>query len=281
MACKIQFFFRREEDTLTIGDNKYGIVDYSGLEAPEYDYDTEKRLSGYGSTIRSRRISEREITITAEYKSRREGKEDVREFVTRFFRPYTSGNLTIRRGTLERNIDYEISEFRSKNTNIHDRFQFQITLLCPDPALLSKECTGNISTWIDGFRFPFKLPFSFRRHGDTYTVIENKGDMETPVLIHFYGPALNPKIQNVSTGEYVKVYCQLKDGEVLEINTDYGAKSVILRRGVESENLNQALDLSSRFFWLQLGENIMLYSSDNVAQRNKVTISYHERYLGI
>ena len=54
---------------LVIGDNEYGIVDYSGLEAPEYEYDTETRLSGYGSTIRSRRIPEREITITAEYKS--------------------------------------------------------------------------------------------------------------------------------------------------------------------------------------------------------------------
>ena len=53
---------------LVIGDNEYGIVDYSGLEAPEYEYDTETRLSGYGSTIRSRRIPEREITITAEYK---------------------------------------------------------------------------------------------------------------------------------------------------------------------------------------------------------------------
>ena len=46
MACKIQFFFRRGEDMLVIGDNEYGIVDYSGLEAPEYEYDTETRLSG-------------------------------------------------------------------------------------------------------------------------------------------------------------------------------------------------------------------------------------------
>ncbi|MCC2231114.1 phage tail family protein [Lachnospiraceae bacterium CLA-AA-H215] len=281
MACKIQFFFQCGEDVLTIGDNQYGIVDYSDLESPEYDYDTEKRLSGYGSTIRSRRISEREITITAEYKSRREGKEEAREFVTRFFRPYTSGNLTVRRGTLERNIDYEISEFRSKNTNIYDRFRFQLTLLCPDPALLSEKRTGDITTWVNGLRFPFKLPFSLRRHGDTYTIIENKGDLETPVLIRFYGPALNPVIQNVSTGEHVKVRCSLKDGEILEINTDYGAKSVILRRGGESENLNQVLDLSSRFFWLQLGENVMSYKSDNTAQKNKVTVSYHERYLGI
>ena len=94
---------------LVIGDNEYGIVDYSGLEAPEYEYDTETRLSGYGSTIRSRRIPEREITITAEYKSRRVGKEEAREEVMKFFRPYSSGCLTIRRGTRERKIDYEIS----------------------------------------------------------------------------------------------------------------------------------------------------------------------------
>lgn len=266
---------------LLLGDKEFGIVDYSGLEAPEYEYDTEKRRSGYGSVIRNRRISEREITITAEYRSRRDGKEEAREHVQQFFRPYTSGNLTIRRGERERNIDYEISEFLSKNMNIHDRFQFQVTLLCPDPALLSAECTGNVTTWIGGLHFPFKLPFRFRYRGDSYTTIMNNGNMETPVLIQFYGPAINPVIRNESTGEFVKVNCSLKEGEVLEINTDFGAKSVIRRTGVKSENLNHVLDLTSRFFWLQLGKNVMSYSSDNKAQRNKVLISYHERYLGI
>ena len=266
---------------LVIGDNEYGIVDYSGLEAPEYEYDTETRLSGYGSTIRSRRIPEREITITAEYKSRRVGKEEAREEVMKFFRPYSSGCLTIRRGTRERKIDYEISEFRSKNTNIHDRFQFQVTLLCSNPALLSAREYVNVTEWRDGLRFPFQLPFSFRKRGGTSVVINNEGNLETPVLIQFYGPALNPVIWNESTHEHVKVNAELKDGDVLEINTDFGAKSVIRRSGNEAVNMNQVLDLTSRFFWLQLGENLISYISDSEAQKNRVLVSYQERYLGI
>lgn len=38
--------------------------------------------------------------------------------------------------------------------------------------------------------------------------------------------------------------------------------------------MNQVLDLTSRFFWLQLGENLISYSSDSEAQKNRVLVSY-------
>lgn len=105
--------------------------------------------------------------------------------------------------------------------------------------------------------------------------------MDTPVLVEFHGPAVNPVVTNVTTGERIKVNCTLAEGEILEINTDFGVKSVYRVTGSNRESLNQVIDISSRFFWLRPGTNYLSYDSDNKETVHKVAITWHERYLGI
>jgi hypothetical protein len=101
-----------------------------------------------------------------------------------------------------------------------------INLIAPDPYWLSvAESEEQLLSWIGEFRFPLRFPTKFGRQGDTKTVT-NDGDVEAPITIYFKGPALNPVVRNLTTGESIKVNRRLLEGERLRITTGFGNKRV-------------------------------------------------------
>ena len=69
-----------------------------------------------------------------------------------------------------------------------------------------------------GFSFPFSFPVSFGQVG-TQLTISNSGNIETPVLIYFYGEVVNPKVQNLTTDKEISIIQTVPDGDILIINT--------------------------------------------------------------
>jgi hypothetical protein len=114
------------------------------------------------------------------------------------------------------------------------------------------------------------------------TVLEtvyNYGHAKTGVTITIDGPALNPKIENVTTGEYVRVLTQLAAGDQIIINTGFNNKSVsIIRAGITTSGMG-LLDNGSTFFELGLLNNILYYS--DLLAGSPATITWKERYLGV
>lgn len=153
-----------------------------------------------------------------------------------------------------------------------------ISLLCPSPFWLDPFTESEeIVTWIGGMRFPWRLPNRFAMRGPSIKNIINKGDVETPVRIEFKGPATHPRVTNQTTGEYVQVNRQLLAGDVLIIATDFGAKRV----EINGQNAFNWIDLGSTFWQLEVGDNIIEYSSDDPVEPAAVSISYRNRYVGI
>lgn len=158
----------------------------------------------------------------------------------------------------------------------------EIVLLAHDPYMKDIYETGEeISTWIGGMPFKFSLPFSLKKRGSTKKNIYNDGHVETPVKIYFKGPAVNPKVINNTTGEFIQVIRELTADDTLIINTEFGNKTVeIVRNGV-STNAFHYIDLDSEFFNLQVGDNLIEYSSDNEINPQSVEIRYKNRYVGV
>lgn len=122
--------------------------------------------------------------------------------------------------------------------------------------------------------------FAFSGYRGTFN---NDGDVETPVLIHYQGPAKNPFIQNETTGEFIKVNYDLEETDVLEINTAFGAKRVEVVGGDGGRtNVFHWIDLNSTFFQLMPGDNTLRYDSDEEADRERarVTVYWYNRYAG-
>jgi hypothetical protein len=131
----------------------------------------------------------------------------------------------------------------------------------------------------DSFLMSRKTSFYIGIFSTVLETIYNGGHAKTGVTITINGPALNPKIENVTTGEYVRVLTQLAAGEQIIINTGFNNKSVsIIKAGVTTSAMG-LLDNGSTFFELGLLNNILYYS--DLLAASPPTITWKERHLGV
>lgn len=114
-----------------------------------------------------------------------------------------------------------------------------------------------------------------------YKTINNEGDEEIPVQIEYQGPATNPCIENETTGEFIQVNMEIGEKEKLIIDTTPGKETVNLVTPNEIIDVYNNIDLNSTFFKLILGKNLVKYSSDNEGAKDKVSITYANRYVGV
>ncbi len=223
--------------------------------------------------------------ITLEVMLLAEGAEAMQGLRSRLARVMNSkvgpGVLRCRYGGHEREIEAipDLAPVWAQAGDFEDTMQpGLISVLCPSPFWLdiAKE-SSEIVTWIGGMTFPWRLPSKFAQKGPSIVNIINRGDVETPVRIEFKGPATNPKITKRDTGEYMQVIRELVPGDVLIVTTDFGAKRV----EINGQNAFNYIDLGSTFWQLDVGDNVIEYSSDDPVEPAAVSIAYRNRYVGV
>lgn len=155
-----------------------------------------------------------------------------------------------------------------------------INLICPSPFWedITPE-NYKLEDFVGNFRFPFKFPVRFASRGDSRELV-NKGDVPTPIKVTFCGESINPKITNLTTGEFIKVNRSILLNYSLVINTEFGNKEVkiVAPDGVE-QNAFSYIDLESSFFMLNVGENRFSFITDG--GQPEVYIEYRNKYLGV
>lgn len=280
-VAKLFFEFVRGEDSIRMDDTEFVVLAYSGIEATDYDHVTEDNINGMGARLLRRKLLPRDISIEWEYEGLSD-KAGVRDRLIGFFSPLSSGTLRVSYGGTVREIQYEVRRMHITTQNVHDYLAGELELTCMDPAFLANVTeSGEISTWIDGWKWKFKLPFHMKRRGAPQITIVNDGHMPTAVEVVFHGPAENPKVTNLLTGEYIKVNRTLTADDILYISTEFGKKTVEIETDGARVNAFHYIDLDSTFFELQVGDNIIQYETDNETVPQRVEIRYRKRYLGI
>jgi Phage tail protein len=159
-----------------------------------------------------------------------------------------------------------------------------IDLIAYDPFWLTEEQAEQLIVWEGGLEFPLELPTTFaEQSGDKSKILVNEGDAPTPIEVTFNGPATSPiQVINLTTGEFIKVKQSLLKGERLEINTAFGQKRVskVLTDG-NIQNAFHFITLDSTFFSLQLGNNLIDYSTGEDYERAAVSISWRNRHVSV
>lgn len=141
----------------------------------------------------------------------------------------------------------------------------------------------EIAVWMGGLRFPLRLPTRFAVKSEPRMNIINKGDIKAPVEIEIVGPATNPKISNRHTEEFIKVNKTLDVTDRLYITTYFGEKRAFIKdnEGVETNVLNW-IDLASTMdFGLEVGDNVIEFSSDDELLKARIFIKYRNLYIGV
>lgn len=250
-----------------------------GLGAIKNIIYTQKSPNQDGVTEVGDSLEPRDINIEGSINST--NKEEIlkhRRTLIQVFNPKLKGKLRYQLGSFIKEVNCKV-EYAPIFPSVESKFKkFLIQLYCPNPFWLDDfETSEEITTWVGGMRFPLRLPTKFAMAGAKIINIVNKGDAETPIKLEIIGPATNPKILNKTTGEYIKVNRTLSNEDILTITTDFGNKRVE-QNGVSVFNY---IDLSSTFFNLGVGDNVIELTTDDVNDNAKIKISYYNRYLGV
>lgn len=155
-----------------------------------------------------------------------------------------------------------------------------LSFKCPNPYWRTLSIDAS-PTFEPLFQFPFEGTFQMGIARDE-RILSNLGDTDIPFTVEFYGPALNPRIDNVTTGEFIKVNQELLDGEYMRITTADNNKKVVFvdEFGVE-RNVFNWIDIDSTFFKLIQGDNYITYSADSDIQGAIVNFTYQQHYNSV
>jgi len=285
----IKLTLKSNNRTLEISnDTSYKLMNIDGIDSGSLEINTVSNAQFDGSVVVSKRIQNRPISITVDYKGTN-SQEVERQSLISFFNPKNKGLLIVNYGEIERAIEYEVEGFNCKLNSIFDTITFTVDFLCPQPYWRDiQESKINIALWKDMFHFPLVIPQNIGiimglREPSLIVNALNVGNVESGMIIEFkaLGALTNPSILNVETQEFFKINKSMVAGEVITVNTNIGSKKVIRNlNGVETNILN-LIDLDSTFLQLRVGDNLLRYDADTNLDNLEVNIYYNPYYLGV
>ena len=81
--------------------------------------------------------------------------------------------------------------------------------------------------------------------------------------------------------EYIKINSELKAGDIVTINTEYGSKSAVLSRDGNTEDYFRYVDVDSTFMQLKIGDNIFRYDAESNLDALEVSLYHSNKCLGV
>jgi len=163
-----------------------------------------------------------------------------------------------------------------------------ISLECPSPFWLDPEPTPVLLAFVGGgLEFPLVTPTEFGFLGYR-AIADNTGDSPVPIEMYISGGAVNPRVTNKTTGEFIHVQRPMETHEELFINTDPEHMEVTLlsvdpvsgaaTRGNAYGYLSQD---STIMMMLVPGMNELTFSSDDENRTIRIRIFYRRRFTGV
>ncbi len=278
-------FTNSKGQSVELGNNPpFILTKIEGTGAVDVNIQSQKSPYQDGSTYLDNTLEPRPISIEVMLLANMIGEmTENRHRLLRVFNPKLGpGKLVYQLGNIKREIEAisELAPAFPDAGDFKDTMQPGLMqLYCPSPFWLDEfETSEEIITWIGGMRFPLRLPTEFATAGDKIINVINSGDVETPIKLEICGPATKPKITKRETGEYLRIKEELTSDDVVVITTDFGNKRVELN----GDNAFNILDLpDSKFFNLDIGDNVIELTTDDITNNANVKMSYRNRYIGI
>lgn len=163
----------------------------------------------------------------------------------------------------------------------------QIIFEAFDPLYTDEDYTEvTVSSGAGTFAFPLNLSdtFEFNYENSDGVVVENVGDVETPVTITIDGPVTAPLlVENLTSEESFEVALDLLSNERLTITTGISDLNVVktdLDTGEEEVAFSYLDVADSDFFHLVLGVNSIRVTANDSSVAS-ADLSYKNRYVGV
>lgn len=273
------------ERTIVIRKNgQFRLNGISGAESPQYDVQAEEYSAQPGGYLTAEHVQTRLIDITFTVDERRKS-EELRQELISFFSIDRVGELEITRTGVTRKIPCRCGSapvFSQANMR-QDRLKVSITLLCLSPYFQATEPVNiTFGESIPLMMFPLtlfpKAGMTVGMPGITDTATLNNdghvGSGLTMTVKAVGGTVVNPSFS--LDREYVRVLTTLYEGDVLEIDTRTGRKSV----KVNGEN-RLIFDHGSVFFSCPPGRHTLRFDAESGKENARSSAEIIYQYNGV
>jgi len=180
---------------------------------------------------------------------------------------------------------YAVPEGPDPNTRLQNwLLSAKLSFRCPDPYwkahapdALTLEMSGT------SFKLPFAFPIRLGRRGFLGTAV-NGGQVAAPTLIEVAGSGETPMFVNHTTGASITVARAIAHGDLLVIDTDPEALSVVIRTAKGDRipaHSYLTLDSSLTDFTLRPGANQLEYKPSVPSIASRVRFRWTPRMEGV
>lgn len=268
---------------LTHNENKWQVLSVTGLSSPAAAISTSVIPTFDGERFNSSRLTARNIVITLVINGDAEANRMALNKVIlpkRFIKFYyqNKAHKYYINGVVE-SFDYNVFD---------NKIQAQISIICVDPFFRDEEEQTEILTGlINLFEFPFSIPEEGIALGeltaDKNGEITNTGTEASgcELIIEALNEIINPYIENLTTGQTIKLNRTLQKHDIIKINTYRGNKSIYLYSGDAIINIINDMTEDSQWLILTPGTNIILYGADAGTDNMQTTIKFSNLYGGV
>jgi len=146
----------------------------------------------------------------------------------------------------------------------------------------------DIALWESNLEFPLEvveegIEIGYRNPSLIVNVL-NEGSESSGMSIRFMAlsQVVNPKLLNVTTYEAFNLKYTMLAGDVIEVSTYKGKRSITLIRNNVKSNIFNALDfMSSTFLQLEPGDNLLRYDATSGLDFLEVSIEFTPKRIGV
>ena len=280
------FFTNSNSETFYIQDNYILSKDWAGFGEVDVEHKMTKAPYQDGKTFIDTIFDERELIVPFLIKGdNRQEVFDRRLMVANHFNPKLGvGTLTWEQ---EDGTQYCIDcipyapIFPGGKAQNKWYQEVIVRFIAPNPFWYDPTQVESIMVGFSGgFTFPFIFPFNLGTVGSEIEVT-NAGNVETPVMIYFYGEVVDPVIQNLTTDEEITIVKTIDDGDILIINTAFGEKAALILSGGVYTNAFEYVDPNSTFWKLNSGTNTVKYTATSEGVNAQCRLYYYNMFSGV
>lgn len=284
-------------DSVTFADNRhFRLIDgfnLSALSATINQSSSTKNGANYQSTRINTRDFDIEFFIYRDYENQN-WIEDRRHELYKVFNPLKNPIRIdfVTKGGKEYYITAELTSTPSLPQGFdNDNLSWQKGLLqfvASDPLIYEKEeIKTDIALWTANLEFPLEVTEEGIEIGyrspSLIVNVNNTGSDDTGMVMRFKASSevVKPKLLNVNTYEELKLNYTMQPGDAIEVSTFSGKRSATLTRNNEKINIFGAIDLSSVFLQLRVGDNLFRYDCDDGLDFLEVSIIHRNTLIGV
>lgn len=261
----------------------YTVYKVTGLQPPAVAINSSVNATTDGSTVNSVRADARNIVI---YMTLEGEVEKSRLNLYRYFPLKKRITLYFKNGSRDVYIEgyvevIECDLFAKKQIA-------QVSVLCPQPYFKGVD---ELISYFNEVHPLFAFPFSIAAEGveisritaNVRKSIINTGDVESGLIIDLYavGEVVNPVVYDTFKRTSIKLRFTMQKGDRILINTNAGAKSIILTRGGVNTNIMGYMTPDSTWLTLEAGDNVFTYDCDNDSSNLQLTFTASVLYGGV